>query len=138
MLLVSSNALVAAAGDSAAAIEFTLPWPLILGMVVSTILPILVGLVTTRVTNSGLKAVLLAALSAVTGLGTELLAAINSGTTYDLGNGLIFALTSFAIAVSLHYGLWKPTTVSAKAQNVLVTAKGDDGVYRPVDDGHGL
>ena len=136
MILVSNTAILAAAGDSAAAIEFTLPWPLILGMVVSTILPILVGLVTTRVTNSGLKAVLLAALSAITGLGTELLAAVNSGTTYDLGNGLIFALTSFAIAVSLHYGLWKPTTVSAKAQNVLVTSKGDDGVYR-ADPGHG-
>jgi hypothetical protein len=136
MILVSNTALVAAAGDSAAAIEFTLPWPLILGMVVSTILPILVGLVTTRVTNGGLKAVLLAALSAVTGLGTELLAALNSGTTYDLGNGLIFALTSFAIAVSLHYGLWKPTTVSEKAQNVLVTSKGTDGTYR-FDDGAG-
>ncbi|QZD98615.1 holin [Microbacterium phage Jemerald] len=101
-------------------IEFNLPPALVLGLVVSTILPILVGLVTTRVTKSSLKAVLLAGLSAVTGLLTELLAAVNAGVAYDLGNGLVFALTAFLVAVAMHYGLWKPTTVSAKAQEVLV------------------
>jgi len=136
MIHVSSYALVAAAGDSAAAIEFNLPWPVILGMVVSVILPLIVGLVTTRVTNSGLKAVLLAALAAITGLGTELIAALNSGQTYDLGNGIVLALTSFLIAVGLHYGIYKPTTLSAKAQNVLVVPKQADGVHR-FDEGAG-
>lgn len=116
-------------------IVFNLPPALVLGLVVSTLLPILVGLVTTRVTSSGVKAVLLAALAAVTGLLTELLASVNAGVAYDLGTGLLLALGAFAIAVAMHFGLWKPTTVAAKAQNVLVTAKGDDGVYRA--DGHG-
>ena len=105
-------------------IEFNLPPALIIGLLVSTVLPILVGLVTTKVTSPGWKAIILAVLAAVTGLLTELLASINAGVAYDLGNGLVLALTSFLIAVALHFGLWKPTTVSAKAQDVLVVAEG--------------
>lgn len=130
MFLVSNAALLAAAGDSAVAIEFNFPPALVIGLLVSTILPILTGLVTTRVTSGGVKAIVLAALSAVTGLLTELLASINAGTTYDLGNGLFLALTAFLIATAMHFGLWKPTTVADKAQGVLVTSKGDDGTYR--------
>ncbi|AWY04494.1 membrane protein [Microbacterium phage Gilda] len=129
-LILASNVLAASNGDQAVAIEFNLPPALIIGLIVSTVLPILVGLVTTRVTNSSVKAVVLAALAAVTGLLTELLASINAGTAYDLGNGLVFALTAFLVAVAMHFGLWKPTTVSEKAQNVLVTSKGEDGTYR--------
>lgn len=104
-------------------IVFNLPPALIIGLLVSTVLPILVGLVTTKVTSSGVKAVILAVLASVTGLLTELLAAINAGVAYDLGNGLVLAVTSFLIAVALHFGLWKPTTLTDKAQSVLVTAK---------------
>ena len=129
-IIFAGTVLAATNGDQAVAIEFNLPPALIVGLIVSTILPILVGLVTTRVTNSSWKAVILAALAAVTGLLTELLASINAGTAYDLGNGLIFALTSFLVATAMHFGLWKPTTVSKKAQEVLVTAKDDNGTYR--------
>lgn len=114
-------------------IVFNLPPALVLGLLVSTVLPILVGLVTTRVTHPGIKAVLLAALAAVTGLGAELMAAVQAGVAYDLGTGLLLALGAFLVAVAMHFGLWKPTTVSAKAQDVLVTAKGDDGTYRATD-----
>ena len=47
---------------------------------------------------------------------------------YDLGNGLVLALTAFLVAVAMYFGLWKPTTVTAKAQNVLVVAKDNGGV----------
>jgi hypothetical protein len=99
-------------------ITFSFPPALILGLLVSTILPLLVGLVTTRVVAGGVKALLLAALSAITGLLTELLASVNAGTTYDAGTGLVLALTSFLIAVGLHYGLWKPTGASNAVQSV--------------------
>lgn len=102
-------------------ITFNLPPALILGLLVSTVLPILVGLVTTKVTSGGLKAVLLAGLAAVTGLLTELLASVTAGVPYDLGSGLVLALMAFLVAVAMHFGLWKPTEVSAKAQSVLVT-----------------
>jgi hypothetical protein len=97
-------------------IVFDLPPALMIGLIVSTILPILTGLATTRVTNASVKAVILAALAAVTGLGTELLASIQSGGTYDLGTGLVLALTAFLVATAMHFGLWKPTTVADKAQ----------------------
>jgi uncharacterized membrane protein len=105
-------------------IVFTLSPALVIGLIVSTILPIITGLVTTRVTNGGVKAVILAGLSAVTGLGTELLSSVQANTQYDLGTGVILALTAFLIGVAMHFGLWKPTTVSDKAQGVLVTGKG--------------
>jgi len=111
-------------------ITFSLPPALVIGLIVSTILPILTGLVTTRVTKAGTKAIILAALAAITGLSTELLATIHAGTSYDLGTGLVLALGSFLVGVAMHFGLWKPTTVSAMAQNVLVTSKGTDGTYR--------
>ena len=129
-IILASNVLAAQSGDQAVAIEFNLPPALIIGLLVSTILPILTGLVTTRVTSSAIKAIILAGLSALTGLLTELMASINAGTAYDLGNGLVLALTAFLVAVAMHFGLWKPTTVADKAQGVLVTAKGDDGTYR--------
>lgn len=97
---------------------FTLPPALVIGLLVSTVLPLLVGLVTKRVTNSGVKAVLLALLAAVTGGLSELGAAIAAGTTYDVGLGLITALTGFLVAVGLHYGLYKPTGISNALQGV--------------------
>lgn len=106
-------------------LTFSLSWPLIVGLLVSTVLPLLVGLVTTRVTDSGLKAILLAALAATTGFLGELGDALTSGTSYDVGTGLLYALAAFLIASGIHFGLYKPTGVSAKAQNVLVTPKGD-------------
>lgn len=92
-------------------------WALV-GLLVATILPILVGLVTKVVTSSATKAVLLAALAALDGLGTQALAAHSDGTSFDLGNGLLQALTYFLVAVAMHFGLWRPTTVSAKAQAI--------------------
>ena len=111
-------------------ISFTLDPALVIGLLVSTVLPLLVGLVTTRVTHGGIKAVVLAALALVTSLLTELGVAVSNGVAYDIGQGLLLAIPTFLIAVGMHYGLWKPTTASAKAQNVLVTAKGTDGTHR--------
>lgn len=89
-----------------------------LGLLVSVVLPVLVGLVTKRVTHAGTKAVLLLALSTLTGLLTEVLHPVNG---FDLGTAAVLALVSFATGVLVHFGLWKPTGVSAKAQDSLVT-----------------
>lgn len=110
--------------------EFTFDWAQAISLMLGVILPIIVGLVTTRVTKSGVKAVLLALLSILTSLLTEILNAMNEGKTFDLGVFMLTAIGTFVIAVATHYGLWKPTTVSEKAQNVLVTAKDEDGTHR--------
>lgn len=90
--------------------------------IVAVAAPVLVGLVTTRVTSSGRKAVYLAALAAVTGFGSEIINALNTNTVYNLGDGLVAALTAFVIGVALHYGFWKPTGVTDKALDHGVTS----------------
>ncbi|MCT2591158.1 hypothetical protein LHJ74_14785 [Streptomyces sp. N2-109] len=86
-----------------------------LGLLISVGLPVLVGLVTTRVTHAGVKAVLLLALSTANGFLVELAAA---GEGYAVGSAAVLAAVSFAIGVLTHFGLYKPTGVSAKAQEL--------------------
>lgn len=90
-----------------------------LGLAISVALPVLVGLVTTRVTSAGAKAVLLLALTALNGFLVEL---SNAGDGYDMGSAVALTLVSFGTAVLSHFGLWKPTGVSGKAQDSLHTA----------------
>lgn len=108
-------------------IIITFPPALIIGLLVSTILPLLVGLVTKTVTHPGAKATILAALAAATGLLTELLASVQTGTAYDLGTGLLVALTAFLVGVGMHYGLWKPTGLAESAQRVGMKDSGIAG-----------
>lgn len=91
-----------------------------LGLLISVILPVLVGLVTTRVINAGVKAVLLLALSTVNGFVVEYAGPHDAG--YSVGTAVVLALVSFGTGVLAHFGLWKPTGVSGKAQDSLVTS----------------
>lgn len=102
-------------------IAFTLDPLTIVQFVIAFLLPVLVGLVTTRVTSGSLKAVLLASLTLATSLLVELARAIGAGETYDFGIALFVALPAFVVSVSTHYGLWKPTGVAGAAQSVLIT-----------------
>lgn len=98
-----------------------------LTLAVGTVLPVLVGLVTTRVTHPGAKAVTLALLAALTALGTEALTAAQAGTPYDLGRGAVMALGVWVVAVATHYGLWRPTGVADAATDTGRTADGEEG-----------
>ncbi|WP_329114424.1 hypothetical protein [Streptomyces sp. NBC_01353] len=93
-----------------------------LGLLISVVLPVLVGLVTTRVTHAGAKAVLLLALSTLNGLLVEV---ANPGPGFDLGTAAVLALVSFATGVLAHFGLWKPAGLSRKAQDSLITARSE-------------
>lgn len=84
-----------------------------LGLVISVILPVLVGLVTTRVVDAGVKAVLLLALSTVNGFLVEL---AHPGPGYQVGTAAVLALVSFGTGVLAHFGLWKPVGISHLAQ----------------------
>lgn len=90
-----------------------------LGLLISVVLPVLVGLVTTRVTAAGTKAVLLLALATLNGLLVEV---ANPGPGFDLATAGVLALVAFGTGVLAHFGLWKPAGVSAKAQDSLITA----------------
>lgn len=103
-------------------IVFDIPAWQLFQLLASTVFPLVIGLVTTRVTDAARRAVLLAGLSVVSSLATELAAALQTHTAYNLGQALLAALASFLIAVGTYYGLWRPTGAAVAAQNVLVTA----------------
>ncbi|MEU1372972.1 hypothetical protein ABZ442_04820 [Streptomyces triculaminicus] len=84
-----------------------------LGLAISVVLPVLVGLVTTRVTSGGVKSTLLLALTAVNGFLVEL---STGGEGYSIGTALVLWGVSFGTGVLTHFGLWKPAGVSAAAQ----------------------
>lgn len=98
---------------------FTLDGAAVIQLLVATILPIAVGLVTTRVTSAGRKAWLLAALALVTSVLVEWGSALSAKETFDIGIALIAAIPTFAISVATHYGLWRPTGVADAAQDTL-------------------
>lgn len=90
-----------------------------LGLLVSVVLPVLVGLVTTRVTHAGAKAVLLLGLTAGNGFLVEL---SQAGDGYDLGTAVVLTLVSFGTAVLTHFGFWKPVGVAGRAQDSFIKA----------------
>lgn len=100
---------------------FTLDPILVVQLLLAVILPIIVGLVTTRVTSGAKKAWLLAGLTLVSTILTGIGVALNENTVFDLGQAILLAIPSFAISVATYYGLWKPTGVGAAAQDVKST-----------------
>lgn len=95
-------------------ITFDIPLLQVLVLVGGTILPLLVGLVTNRTTNPGTRAILLAVLAVGAQLIAELIKALETGQTYNLGTGLLLGLGTFLVSVGIHYGFWKPQGVSDK------------------------
>lgn len=81
---------------------------LLVNGVVGFVLPILVGLVTRWSTRSGVKAVVLLFLSALSGLLTSWLG--NPGMHFGLA--ALYAGEAWVVAVASHFGLWKPGGVT--------------------------
>lgn len=121
LVLTSTTAtavVLADTGTPVPVVAFTLDPLAVVQLCIAFVLPVLVGLVTTRVTSSGAKAWLLALLSLVTSLLVELARALTESVTYDLGVALLIALPAFVVSVATHYGLWKPTGISGAVQDV--------------------
>lgn len=96
-------------------------------VVSATVLPMLVALVTSKVANAGLKATVLAGLSAAAGLLNELYTVGGDTAAYDWNSGLANAVTVFLVGVGLHYGLLKPIGVTG----------GDGSIANSVPNGLG-
>lgn len=127
MILITIAAATPAAAATtdpagALAFAFTLDPATVVQLALTVILPILVGLVTTRITSSAAKAWLLAALTLITSIVAELARALATGTTFDVGAAVLVAVPAFAISVATHYGLWKPTGVAETLKDVGRTA----------------
>ncbi len=98
-----------------------------LTMLIAVILPALVSLVTKQLASSGLKAVILLLLSAVTGALTSIQ---NQGGTFVLKDVFLATLFTFLVAVGVHFGLLKPAGITGSEGAIQTAVPG--GIGKPV------
>lgn len=91
----------------------------VLGLLVTIVLPIIVGLVTKRSTSATFKSLFLLFLAYVSAFLSAWLAAANKGVDFDILVVLYNGVINFVIAIAVHFGLWKPTGATDKAQDSL-------------------
>jgi hypothetical protein len=96
----------------------------------SVVLPVLVGLVTKRVTSGGIKAVLLLALSAANGFLVKL---SNPSPNFHIGTAAVLTVVPFGVSVLSHFGLYKPTGISAAAQRFPSALRSPKPTQAPAD-----
>jgi hypothetical protein len=97
---------------------FSVDPSVVIQLLLSIFMPIAVGFVTTRITSGAAKAWLLAGLTLISALLTQLLAAVTAGVPFDVGIAVLSVIGQFVISVAIYYGLWKPTGIAAAAQDV--------------------
>lgn len=96
----------------------TLDLPQLLNLLLAVVFPVFVGLVTTKVTSSPAKAILLATISLASGFVSAILAALVAGVPFDVISALLTGGAAWLIAIATHFGFWKPTGVSERVQAV--------------------
>jgi hypothetical protein len=80
-----------------------------LSLAINVLLPIVVALVTSRVADGAVKALVLLVLSALATYLVAILASVEAGTAVDWSQTTFTALVGLVVAVSSHFGVWKPT-----------------------------
>lgn len=94
-------------------------------LLLTVILPLVVAVITTRVTSSGTKGVLLLGVVMVK---TTVEALISNGNDYINFGWVPFLMNlaiNFGIAVLMHFGIWKPTIAGWIQENVGRTIEGE-------------
>lgn len=92
----------------------------LLSLAIAVLLPLVVGLVTTRSTSAGVKAVLLLLFAAIKSFLEGWLAAVNTSVDFAFIPVAISTVVNLAIAVAVHHGFWRPTGATDAAQNSLI------------------
>jgi hypothetical protein len=105
----------------------------LISLVVGTLLPILVALVTDRAASGGAKAITLLALSAVTSFLSAWLVALNTAADFDWSQAAFGVLVTFIVAVASHFGFWKPVGASGAASPVAGIGLDSSRNAGPVD-----
>lgn len=88
---------------------------LLLTFIVSTLLPLLVGIVTTKVTSPARKAIALVVLSFVTSILSEVLTALVNQQPYDVVFGLFKFGGIAVVAIATYFGVWSRPTSSGES-----------------------
>lgn len=102
-------------------VNIDLNWLNVIG---SVVLPTLVALVTKRIASAGLKSLVLALLSVVSGLVQELVLA---NGVFEWRSFAANAFTQFVLAVVVHYGLMKPLGVTGSSGAIAQAVPGGVG-----------
>lgn len=105
------TALVAPSEDAGDPVAASISTVQVVSLLVGTLIPILVALVTKSTAQPGVKAVVNLALSAVSGFGAEY---INSAH-FVWQQALLTTVVTFVVSVATYYGLWKPTNVAGSS-----------------------
>lgn len=82
-----------------------------INVLVSSIIPLLVGFLTRSTTSGAVKGVLLLFLSAVSGVLTQYLSAGSNSVNVTWYTLVISVLVSFGTAVATYFGIYKPAAV---------------------------
>lgn len=99
-------------------IELNASWPQIIAIFLGIIFPLLVGLVTKRVTSGAVKGLLLTAISVVAGLLAEISDALINGTSFDVIGWLVVTLSALVAGQVSYDSIWKPTGAATALQEV--------------------
>jgi hypothetical protein len=84
----------------------------LISLVVGTLLPILVAVITDRVAQGAVKAIVLLGLAALTSFLSSWLVALNGGLPFDFAQAAFGVLITFIVAVAVHFGFWKPVNLT--------------------------
>lgn len=110
-------------------ITWDVDWILVLQFIVATLLPLLVAIVSTKVTSAKVKGLLLAVFSFLATVITAILDALVNQTPLDLGQTILLAGGTFAWAVVSYFGIWRAQGTDGAPS---IAAKLTDGVGRVV------
>lgn len=88
----------------------------VLSLIIGVVLPLLAGLLTRSSASSGVRAVVLLVLAAVSSFLTELYNATVAGGVFDIGSTLLAVLGTFLVAVGSHFGFWRAVGASEAAK----------------------
>jgi len=83
-----------------------------LNLAIASLLPALVALVTAQNAHPGIKAVVLLALSAITGFLTAWGDAVTNAVPFDWSTAGLTAVAGFAVAVLSHFGVTGPAGIT--------------------------
>jgi hypothetical protein len=93
-----------------------------LQVVIAVVLPAVVGLVTTRLTDPKWKSLLLLTLTAVSSVAQELAVAVQRHTEFRVFDVLMVAGASYVLSIAVHTGIMKPTGLAGKLADAGVAA----------------
>lgn len=99
---------------------YTLNTAGLIALLLQFALPVGIGLVTKASMPAGVKAVLLLFSSAVVQFVVAWLDSVTNTNAFNWQAVAWSVMVGFVISVASHFGLWKPTGISAAATNSLV------------------